>query len=205
MNEMERLPDETPETPEAQKNSSFLREVYDWMDSIVVSAIVVVLIFTFLFRIVGIKGESMENTLFEGDKVIITDLFYKPHAGDIVVISRNLTNQAENETEDNEPIIKRVIATEGQTVDIDFQEGIVYVDGQSVYEEYVKEPTYEKKDIDFPVIVKPGCVFVLGDNRNHSLDSRSSEIGENGMIDERYILGRAVLRVYPFDKFGLLK
>ncbi|MBR6548641.1 MAG: signal peptidase I, partial [Clostridia bacterium] len=100
------------------------------------------------------------------------------------------------------PIIKRVIATEGQIVDIDFETGVVYVDGVALDESYVKTPTNVKFDINFPVSVPEDCVFVLGDNRNNSTDSRSSLIGDHGMIDKRYILGKVVLRVLPFDKFG---
>lgn len=178
----------------------FVREIYDWVDAVVVTLIAVVVLFTFVFRIVGVKGESMLQTLHPDDRVIITNLFYKPQAGDIVVISRNYTND-ENQvkTRDNEPIIKRVIATEGQKVDIDFAAGVVTVDGIQLEEPYINTPTNLHYDITFPQEVPEGCIFVMGDNRNKSLDSRSSEIG---MIDERYVLGHAVFRVLPFGSFG---
>ena len=127
-------------------------------------------------------------------------MFYTPKNGDIVVISRNIDNSVDEES--SAPIIKRIIATEGQTVDIDFEQGIVFVDGVALDEPYTRTPTNLKYDIEFPVLVDDGCVFVLGDNRNDSRDSRSSLIGNNGMIDTRYILGKAVFRILPFDKIG---
>ena len=143
----------------------------------------------------------MLNTLHDKERVIISDLFYTPKKGDIVVISRNMDNSP-NKDEYEQPIIKRIIATEGETVDIDFENGIVYVNGSPIAENYIKEPTYRSGDIEFPVRVKENCVFVLGDNRNDSSDSRFSTIGENGMINEKYILGKAIYRVYPFNKIG---
>lgn len=176
--------------------------VFDWLEVLVHAIIAVVICFSFLFRIAVIDGPSMENTLIDGERVIITNLFYEPKAGDIVVISRNKENSIFTADSNNAPIIKRVIALEGQTVDIDFEAGIVYVDGVALEEPYTKTPTNEKYEVDFPVTVDEGCVFVLGDNRNLSLDSRSSRIGEYGMIDTRYILGHAIYRVFPLSKIG---
>lgn len=187
-----------------QPNRKPLRELFEWLDIVVASIIAVVIIFTFVFRIVAIEGPSMMDTLFDGERVVISNLFYEPKRGDVVVISRNTENSGEVGSYD-EPIIKRVIATEGEVVDIDFVKGIVYVDGVALKEAYIREPTYRSFDITFPVRVKENCVFVMGDNRNDSLDSRSSQIGDNGMIDEKYILGHAVLRVFPLNKFGRLK
>lgn len=180
---------------------SFLYNLFEWLDVVVASIVVVVIVFTFVFRIVAIDGASMNNTLFDGERVVITNMFYEPQRGDIVVISRNTENtyQVEN---NSEPIIKRIIALEGDTVDIDFDNGIVYVNGEALKEDYIKEPTTRKGDVKFPLVVKENCIFVLGDNRNESLDSRSSDIGDNGLIDKKYILGHAVLRVLPFEKFG---
>lgn len=178
-------------------------EILDWLDVLVISVISVVLIFTFLFRVVTIDGESMENTLLNNEKVIISDLMYTPRAGDIVVVSRNTDNSL-NPDEFAEPIIKRVIAVAGQTVDIDYDNGVVYVDGIPLKEDYTKTLTTVKHDmeIDFPAYVPDNCIFVMGDNRNESLDSRSTLIGDNGMIDIRYVLGKAVYRIYPFSKIG---
>ncbi len=184
-----------------KKSSRRVSDVFEWLDVIIASVISVVIIFTFVFRIVSIEGESMENTLFNSERVIITNLFYTPKRRDIVVISRNVNNSP-NASDYERPIIKRVIATEGETVNIDFEKGIVYVDGVALDEPYIKEPTHVSMDITFPVRVKENCVFVMGDNRNNSLDSRSSAIGDYGMVDKRYIIGHAVLRILPFNKFG---
>ena len=186
-------------------NPQYVKDIFEWLEVLVTAMISVVIIFSFLFRIATIDGDSMENTLIEGQKVIITNLFYEPRVGDIVVVSRNTFNDAHNVQQSSMPIIKRVIATEGQTVDIDFTTGIVYVDGKALDEPYTKTPTNVKHDIEFPVIVDEGCIFVLGDNRNESLDSRSSRIGNYGMVDTRYILGHAIYRFFPFDSFGGLK
>lgn len=190
---------------EGDENKSSLKAfIFDWLEVLVHAIIAVVICFSFLFRIATIDGPSMENTLHDGERVIISNLLYTPKVGDIVVISRNKENSVYTMNEGNTPIIKRIIATEGQTVDIDFEEGIVYVDGIALDEPYTKTPTtlMHSDNIDFPVTVDEGCVFVLGDNRNDSLDSRSARIGEYGMIDTRYILGHAVYRVFPFDKIG---
>ncbi|MBQ5889485.1 MAG: signal peptidase I [Clostridia bacterium] len=187
-------------TTETKKNN-FAGELLEWVDSIVVSAVVVVLLFTFVFKIVGIKGESMTDTLMEGDKVLVYSCNYTPEVGDIVVISRNASNIIEDESGEHERIIKRVIATEGQTVDIN-DSGLVSVDGVEIADSYIREyKSTFKKDVQFPHVVKEGCVFVLGDNRRNSLDSRSSGIGD---VDVRYILGKAICRVSPFSEFKLL-
>ena len=152
----------------------------------------------------------MNNTLEDGDRVIVYHLFYTPKVGDIVVISRNVSNEHENLNQGNGPIIKRVIAVAGDTVDIRYEDGVgyVYVNGVLRNEPYIREYIAQNKAIpaaiNLPATVPEGCVFVMGDNRNNSLDSRSALIGTDGMIDTRYILGHAVLRVYPFDKFGIL-
>lgn len=189
------------EEPENQQKKSVILSVFEWLDVVVASVVVVVLLFTFVFRMVRIDGDSMNNTLIDGERVVITDMFYTPKRGDIVVISRNTENSSVIGSY-KEPIIKRVIATEGDIVDIDFNSGIVYVNNEPLNEPYIKEPTYLRGDVVFPLVVKENCVFVLGDNRNDSKDSRSSEIGDNGQVDVKYILGRAVLRVFPLSKFG---
>ena len=184
-----------------ETKKSFDSSIFEWLDVVVASVVVVVILFTFVFRMVAIDGDSMNNTLLDGERVIITNMFYKPERGDIVVISRNMENSSV-EGSYEEPIIKRVIATEGDMVDIDFENGIVYVNNEALKEDYIKEPTYRKADVKFPLVVKENCVFVLGDNRNDSKDSRTTQIGDNGLIDVKYILGHAVLRVFPLNKFG---
>ena len=183
------------------------KDLFDWIDTIVVALVAVVVIFTFFFRIATIVGPSMQNTLYSGERIIISDLFYKPKYGDIVVISRNTDNSVGPNASGSEPIIKRVIATEGQYVYIDFVTGKVFVgpdlsNMKELNEPYTKTATNKKYDVDFPIYVEEGYVFVLGDNRNDSLDSRASWIGEGGLVDERYILGKAVYRIWPMDTIG---
>lgn len=183
------------------EKSTFKADFFDWLEILVTAIVLLVVLFTFIFKVVTIDGPSMENTLHNGERIVISNIGADAKSGDIVVISRNQNNIVAD-TDAAAPIIKRVIATEGQIVDIDFETGVVYVDGVALDESYAKTPTNVKFDINFPVSVPEDCVFVLGDNRNDSTDSRSSLIGDHGMIDKRYILGKVVLRVLPFDKFG---
>ena len=171
----ESLPDTKPE-PEKRSTAS---ELFEWLDVLVTAIISVVIIFSFIFRVATIRG-------------------------DIVVISRNADNSVESVKTGQVPIIKRVIATGGQTVDIDFERGVVSVDGKELDEPYTRTPTTSKYDVEFPIYVPEGYIFVLGDNRNDSMDSRDSRIGDGGLVDTRYVLGHAVLRVFPFSSFGRL-
>ena len=150
---------------------------------------VVMVVFMLLFRIVIVSGSSMYSTLWNGDWLLVTGsvLYHEPEAGDIIVASKDSFN-------DGEPIIKRVIATEGQTVDIDFEAGIVYVDGMALEEDYTYTLTNVQEGIVFPITIADGCIFAMGDNRNGSKDSRHPDIG---MIDTREILGRAVFLIFP--------
>ena len=149
----------------------------------------VLLIFSLCFRMVVVSGPSMNNTLMDGDwLLLLSNVFYtNPEYGDIIVASKE-------SFKDGEPIVKRVIATEGQTVNIDFAEGIVYVDEIALDEPYTLTDTNIMEGVQFPVTVDEGCVFVMGDNRNNSKDSRSNEIG---LIDCREILGKAVFVLFP--------
>ncbi|MDR1116826.1 MAG: signal peptidase I [Oscillospiraceae bacterium] len=169
-------------------------EIYDWAQALTFSIVIVVLLFTFFARIIGVEGPSMTPTLMEADRIIISDLFYTPKNGDVVVFRK--------ESFMTEPLVKRIIATEGQTVDINFDTNEVFVDGALLDEEYINEPTRRKEDVVFPVKVPQGHVFVMGDNRNHSTDSRRQSVG---MVDERLIIGRVIFRIYPFNKLGTVK
>lgn len=168
---------------------------FEWMEALITALIAVVFIFTFLFRVVSVSGQSMEPTLLSGDRVVVSSYFYNPKPGDIVVITRTVGI--------DQPIIKRVIATEGQQVDIDFDRGVVLVDGEVLDEsDYIQNGiTVQKSDFEFPLTVPEGHVFVLGDNRPMSNDSRSRDVG---MVDVRYILGKAEVVIFPFNRFKFL-
>lgn len=177
-----------------KKKNSAKREIYEWIQCLMTALMACVLLFVFFLRTIGVVGDSMTNTLHEGDRIIISNLFYTPEQGDIVVLRK--------ETFREQAIVKRVIATEGQTIKIDFDRGIVYVDGKELNEPYIREPTYAKLDFSGEATVPEGCVFVMGDNRNGSTDSRDDRIG---FVDTRCILGRALFRVYPMDVFGKIE
>lgn len=166
-------------------------DLFDWVQCVMAALLLSILAFLFLGRTVSVSGPSMESTLFSGERVLISNLFYQPKQGDVVVFRKDSYKR--------EALIKRIIALEGQTVSIDFDEGIVYVDGTALEEDYVNTPTNVPLDFDGKITVPEGCVFVLGDNRNKSNDSRDDRIG---CVDERYILGRAVLRLTPISRFG---
>ncbi|MBR4910304.1 MAG: signal peptidase I [Clostridia bacterium] len=189
-----------PEFCSNKKNNVFSL-LFEGVDVLVTAMVAVIIVFVFVFKVPTIEGDSMNNTLFNGERVVISNLFYEPKYGDIVVISRNYTNDTDNGERSAMPLIKRVIATEGQTVDI--KNGKVYVNDDELEESsYTTGPTEEKGGMSFPVTVPDNCVFVLGDNRGNSSDSRVPSIG---MIDKRYILGKAFLRVSPSSKFGPIK
>ena len=185
----------------SKKEKKDKKEKLGWKKSLVVylhdliyMLMTILLIFLIFFRIIVVSGDSMYSTLLDGDYVLLlNNLFYhEPRQGDIVVISK--------ESYDNgNPIVKRVIATEGQTVDIDFVNGIVYVDGEVLTEEYINTPTTDERGMVFPLLVEENCIFVLGDNRGVSLDSRSPQIGQ---IDQREVLGKAIYLMIPGTSHG---
>lgn len=158
---------------------------------------VVMILFLIFFRIIVVSGPSMKMTLLDGDYLLlINNLFYgEPERGDIVVVSKQ-------SYDNGKPIVKRVIATEGQIVDMDFRNGIVYVDGLPLEEDYINTPTNLDEGASFPQIVEENCVFVMGDNRNHSKDSRSLEIGQ---VDKREILGKVKILLLPGTDYGTEK
>lgn len=171
-----------------KKKNSFAFNVYDFVSVLMASFIIIAVCFSFLFRLVGVDGESMTDTLQNGDWLITVEKAQYEY-GDIVVITQpNYFNK---------PLIKRVIARGGQTVRIDYNTSTVYVDDVALEEPYTREDFILPKsdDCEFPFVVPDGFLFCMGDNRNGSTDSRSYLVGP---IDERYILGKAVFRIMPF-------
>ena len=172
-----------------EESLSFEKSVILYLHDLIYLLAIVMIVFVFLFRIVVVSGSSMYSTLWNGDWLLVTGsvLYKDPQPGDIIVASKDSFNFGE-------PIIKRVIATEGQTVDIDFDTGIVYVDGVALQENYTYTPTNVQEGIVFPITIADGCIFAMGDNRNNSRDSRDPSIG---MIDTREILGKAIFLLFP--------
>jgi len=162
--------------------------LYEWVQALVCSVLGVVLLFTFVVRLIGVDGRSMVPTLQNGDRLfVVTSLLYDNYQhGDIVVLRKDTFLE--------EPIVKRVIAVGGQTVDIDFDTGSVYVDDELLKEDYINELTFLEEGTEFPLTVPEGSIFVMGDNRNHSSDSRDSRLGT---VDSRYVIGKAVLLAFP--------
>lgn len=174
---------------EQEKQTAKGRDLYEWVQSLVGSVLVVVAIFTFVIRMMGVDGHSMLNTLQHGDRLLVVNsmLYHDYKYGDIVILRKNGVF-------DDDPIVKRVIAVEGQTVDIDFAEGIVYVDGEALEEDYIREPTCTAEGTEFPLTVPEGSIFVMGDNRNGSSDSRDYRLGT---VDTRYVIGKAAFLIFP--------
>lgn len=179
---------------EVTEKLSVKAELFDWLQSIVFAIIACVLLFMFVARVVTVDGGSMNPTLLHGDRLIVSNLSKNYEYGDVVVF-------VAPEYMD-EPLIKRVIATEGQLVEINFDKGIVKVNEQELYEPYIAELTTDSQDYDGPIQVPKGCVFVMGDNRNRSTDSRTEEIG---CVDTRYILGKAYFTMFPMKSFGAVQ
>ncbi|MDY5613348.1 signal peptidase I [Dysosmobacter sp.] len=165
------------------------RGAYEWVQTLVCSVLAVVLVFTFAVRGFRVDGQSMRENLQDGDMLLVLSdgLCGDYQPGDIVILRKASFR-------DGKPIVKRVIAMAGQTVDIDFGAGIVYVDGEALEEDYIREPTWTPEGLNFPVTVPEGHIFVLGDNRNDSSDSRHKDLGP---IDTRMVIGKAVFLVVP--------
>ena len=176
------------ESTEKKEEKNKGMDLYEWVHALVNSVLAVVILFTFVIRLIGVDGHSMVPTLQDGDRLLVLNsLLYDDYQyGDIVVLRKD--------TFLDEPIVKRVIATAGQTVDIDFNTGSVYVDGALLKENYINELTYLEEGTEFPLTVPEGSIFVMGDNRNHSSDSRDSRLGT---VDTRYVIGKAVFLAFP--------
>lgn len=178
----------------AEEKTGFSGSLVMYLHDLCWMLAVVMILFLVFFRIIVVSGPSMKMTLLDGDYLLlINNLFYRePEKGDVVVVSKQ-------EYDNGKPIVKRVIATEGQIVDMDFANGIVYVDGLPLEEDYINTPTNLDEGSVFPQIVEEDHVFVMGDNRNNSKDSRSLEIGQ---VDKREVLGKVALLMVPGTDHG---
>ncbi len=180
--------DNEVDTKKKVKQSNEKLNIFEIFEAIIAAFFVITLIFTFVFRVFSVDGPSMKPTLQDGDKVVVSTIGYKAKKGDVVVLSS---------TEGlKKPIIKRIIAVAGDTVDINFTTGVVTVNGTE--EHYTDELTTQQFDVAFPVTVPEGTVFVLGDNRGVSLDSRSTQVG---CVDERLIVGKVLFRFFPLGNW----
>lgn len=197
--------DEEIYTYEAQNSEKVIKErmlsVLEFFEVFVFSIFIVLFVFSFAFRVCVVDGDSMKNTLHNGEKLVTRDLFYSPECGDIIVFYENEPL--------NKPLVKRVIATEGQTIEINYVSGTVTVDGELLDEEYVylsgdhyilfPNYVYDKNTKIFTATVPDGMLFVMGDNRNDSWDSRSYDIS---FISEEQIMGKVICRISPFSTFN---
>lgn len=195
---------ETAEKEEAPKKP--FSDALDWVSSIVYAVVAMLVLNLFFFRSITVSGPSMLDTLEDGDQVVVTNFCYTPKYGDIVVIQ---ANKLKNETSDfwGEPIIKRVIAVEGDTIRINFNSGEVFLNGELLEEDYIKDLTFFRLNDSWmesnkEYTVPENCVFVLGDNRPVSNDSRN--LPQLGFVDKNFIMGKAFVRVAPSDKFKWL-
>ncbi len=168
------------------------KEIFSWIETLVISLIAVALIITFVGRMMRVDGSSMEPTLHHGDRIITTSIHGDYEYNDVVVIRRK----------DDTSLVKRVIALSGDKIDINFDTGSVYVNDKLLTEDFINETTELSLGFKGPMVVPEGHVFVMGDNRNHSDDSRDKKIG---MIDERNIFGKVIFRIFPLNKMGKIK
>lgn len=172
------------------EEASLTDNMFDIVRAVAFALVFVAILLTFVFRLVNVDGHSMMDTLYDKDKVVVTSFMYKPENGDVVVISHG--------AEYNTPLIKRVIATEGQTIRVDAEKGQVIVDNVVLDEPYIKELVTTAGQAENTITVPKGMVFVMGDNRNHSMDSRDPKIG---LINVNDIIGKAQYVLFPFDRF----
>lgn len=196
---------------ENKKNNSqgIVASLLEYFEILVFSLAFVVLLFTFCVRLCQVSGDSMLNTLVDGEKLLVSNVFYEPECGDIIVFHQTGMYL-------NEPVVKRVIAVGGEKIQIDFDTWTVTVTDKQgntrvLEEDYaffdpMRKAMYEshRSDYDFsePMTIPEGYIFVMGDNRYNSLDSRFDDIG---LVDQRRVLGKVICRLTPFDKMGAVE
>lgn len=185
----------TPDKPEDKEESvNVLSVVYDLIGTVFTAIVLLLVVMTFFVRQVTVSGISMQDTLYENERLLVSCFNYKPQNGDIVVVTHG--------KDLDEPIIKRVIATEGQHLSIDYEDGEVVVDGVLLNEDYIKGTTIAAQNpTNIPDVIPEGYVFVMGDNREHSLDSRSARVD---LIPVDNIIGKAFMRIFPLGSFGFI-
>lgn len=198
MNEKETTAISTEEQP---KNTvGIYRELFDWFSSVFSAVLCFVIIFTLFARIITVDGDSMLDTLHNQERLIVSDFAYTPQYGDIVILYADKLYNSSTATF-GKPIVKRVIGLPGDKIRIDFLQGVVYRNGKQLEEPYTYTPTNNPENFphNVEVTIEDGKVFVMGDNRNGSKDSRSSDIGQ---VDMRYVMGKAYFRIWPFSAIG---
>ena len=181
--------------PKLTKEQSFKLDLYFWLQALVMALVSLILVFTFVGRIIGVDGQSMVPTLHHRDMLLLQSVGYTPEQGDVVVLTKEFATVTQ-------PIVKRVIATGGQTVDIDYATGIVTVDGVALDEPYISEKALGECDMEFPYQVPENCYFMMGDHRETSIDSRSSVIG---CIAEDQMVGRIFCKFWPLSEFEIMR
>lgn len=194
----EHLPGQDTADHSSDQPSNPLRSTFDWLEAAVFSLVLVTLIFSCICRTVGVNGDSMMDTLMDKDRLLLRTNFYTPRHGDVVVV--RIPGQ-------QEPLIKRVIGVAGDTVQLDAIHNVIYRNGERLQEPYVNQYplaygvqwTDENVDHDGTIHIPEGKIFVLGDHRNLSRDSRDRSVR---LIDVEDVMGQAFFRIFPFDKIG---
>ena len=195
--QIQEQPDNTQQ-PKLSRMQALKNDLFFWLQALVTALVLLILLFAFVGRVITVDGTSMFPTLHHKDVLLVHNIRYTPEQGDIIVLTKDFSGYV------GQPIVKRVIAVGGQTVRIDYEQDKVFVDGEALNEPYLNEAVMNRPGGSLTIdelTVPEGCVFVLGDNRNHSSDSRHVELGA---IDERYILGKAIMIIFPFSNFGTL-